>query len=126
MFVMQPWIQTWLDQSPDFFAAIRLAIAKEPHTSILLTIGGGLLFTMVADIGTAWLGTAGTPARQLQGGFSLEKGGPAANHLERGQAYLSSGDAGRAIESFSKALRLNPGYAGALIGRAFKSTEEAT
>ena len=117
MFVMQPWIQTWLGQSPDFFAAIRLAIAKDPHTPVLLVIGGGLLFSMVADIGTAWLGSGGPPTRKLQGGFSLEKGGPVAHHFERGHACLRSGDADRAIESFSKALRLNPSYAGALIGR---------
>ena len=58
-----------------------------------------------------------TPARELRGGFSLQKGGPVATHYERGNAFIRSGDIDRAIESFSKALRLNPNYAGALIGR---------
>jgi len=58
-----------------------------------------------------------TPARELRGGFSLQKGGPVAAHFERGNAFIRSGDINRAIESFSKALRLNPNYDAALIGR---------
>jgi len=102
----------------DFFSAIGLAVVKDPNMLLLLSIGGGLLFTMGGDLCVAWLRSAvETPARELRGGFSLQKGGPVATHYERGNAFIRSGDIDRAIESFSKALRLNPNYAGALIGR---------
>jgi tetratricopeptide (TPR) repeat protein len=102
----------------DFFTAISLAVARDPKMLLLLSIGGGLVFTIVGGLCAAWLRSAvGTPARELHGGFSLKKGGPVAAHYERGNAYIRSGDMVRAIESFSKALRLNPSYADALIGR---------
>jgi tetratricopeptide (TPR) repeat protein len=106
-------------QAHDFFTAINFAIAKHPDMPLLFSIGAGLLFTMVGGLLAPWLrSAAGTRAPELSGGFSLEKGGPVAAHYERGNAFVRSGDINRAIESFSKALRLNPSYADALIGRA--------
>jgi tetratricopeptide (TPR) repeat protein len=102
-------------QAPHLFTAISFALAKNPNIPVLLSIGGGLLFTIASDLYAAWL--RNTPAREMRGGFSLQKGGPVAAHYERGDAFMRSGDIDRAIESFGKALRLNPGYAGALIGR---------
>ncbi len=105
-------------QAYDFFTAISLAAVKDPDMLLLLSIGGGLLFTMVGDLCVPWLRSAvETPGRELRGGFSLKKGGPVATHYERGNAFVRSGDFNRAIESFSKALRLNPNYDDALIGR---------
>ncbi len=106
-------------QAHDLFTAISFAIAKDPNMPLLFSIGGGLLFTMFGGLYAAWLRSAFKfPARELRGGFSLQKGGPVAVHYERGNAFIRSGDTNRAIESFGKALRLNPGYAGALIGRS--------
>ncbi len=105
-------------QAHDFFTAISFAIAKDPNMPFLFSIGGGLLFTMFGGLYSAWLrSAAGSSAREVRGGFSLHKGGPVAVHYERGNAFIRSGDNIRAIESFSKALRLNPSYADALIGR---------
>jgi tetratricopeptide (TPR) repeat protein len=105
-------------QAHEFFAAISLAIAKHPNMPLLFSIGAGLLFTMFGGLLGAWSkSAAGTPWREPGGGFSLQKGGPVALHYERGNAFFRSGDLNRAIESFSKALRLNPSYADALIGR---------
>jgi tetratricopeptide (TPR) repeat protein len=104
-------------QALDFFTAISLAAVKDPHMLLLASIGGGLLFTMAGGLRAAFRNAIKTPARELSGGFSLQKGGPVAIHYERGHAFIRSGDLDRAIESFSKALRLNPNYADALIGR---------
>jgi len=105
-------------QPHDFFTAISFAIAKNPNMPLLFSIGGGLLFTMVGDLCVSWLGSAAGPsAQELSRGFSLQKGGPVAVHYDRANAFARIGDVDRAIESFSKALRLNPSYADALIGR---------
>lgn len=102
----------------DFFTAISLAAVKDPNVLLLLSIGGGLLFTIVGDLNAVSLrSTVETHASELPGGFSLQKGGPVATHYDRGNAFIRSGDFNRAIESFGKALRLNPHYADALIGR---------
>jgi tetratricopeptide (TPR) repeat protein len=105
------------NQALDFFTAISLAAVKDPHTLLLASIGGGLLFTMAGGLRAAFRNAIKTPARELSGGFSLQKGGPVATHCERGHAFVRSGDLNRSIESFSKALRLNPNCADALIGR---------
>jgi tetratricopeptide (TPR) repeat protein len=106
------------NQSPDFFTTISLAVAKDFNMPLLLLIGGGLLFAIVGGLCAAWLRSAvRSPARDQREGFSLQKGGPVAAHYERGNAFIRSGDMDRAIESFSKALRLNPNYADALTGR---------
>jgi tetratricopeptide (TPR) repeat protein len=106
------------NQAADFFTAISLAAVKDPNMLLLLCIGGGLLFTIVSGICAAWLrSAAGKHGREPRVGFSLQKGGLVATHYERGNAFIRSGDINRAIESYSKALRLNPNYADALIGR---------
>jgi tetratricopeptide (TPR) repeat protein len=97
--------------------ATSLIVAKDLHMLLLLSIGGGLLSGIVGGLRFAWRWSAAGTAPEVRGGFSLQKGGPVATHYERGNAFFSSGDIDRAIESFSKALRLNPSYAGALIGR---------
>jgi tetratricopeptide (TPR) repeat protein len=108
----------------DFFATISVLVAKDPKVPLLFGIGGGLLFTMVGDFCDAWFTSAvGTGVRGRRAGFSLQKGGPVAAHYDRGNAFMRSGDASRAIECFGKALRLNPNYAAAWIGRGLALCE---
>jgi tetratricopeptide (TPR) repeat protein len=103
----------------EFFTALNLLAGKDPKMPLLLGIGGVLLFTTVGDLCAAWIrSVAGSPARELSAGFSLQKGGPVATHYEQGNAFMRRGDFNRAIESFSKALRLNPRFADALIERS--------
>jgi tetratricopeptide (TPR) repeat protein len=106
------------NQLPDLFVAASHAAERVLTMPHILAIGGGVLFAMIGVLGAARLWRAvGTPARKQRGGFSLQKGGPVAAHYERGNAFIRNGDIDRAIESFSKALRLNPDFAGVLIGR---------
>ena len=42
-------------QAYDFFTAVSLAAVKDPDMLLLLSIGGGLLFTIVGDLCAAWL-----------------------------------------------------------------------
>jgi tetratricopeptide (TPR) repeat protein len=110
--------QLWLEKSFELITALQTAAVKDNHTLLLAIIGGALTFTMLADLRFVWRGSNDYPVRQRDGAYFTEKTGPVALHYERGQAFLDSGDTRRAIESFSKALRLNPVYAGALAGRA--------
>jgi tetratricopeptide (TPR) repeat protein len=99
------------------FTAIGPPFAQDPNR-LLLFIGGGSLLLFLGGLCARWaLRARGARPLKQEGGFSPQKGGPVAAHYERGNAFFKSGDMVRAIEFYSKALRLNPNYADALVGR---------
>jgi tetratricopeptide (TPR) repeat protein len=99
-------------------ATASLLILSKGVTAPFIEIMGGLLIATAAGVFMDWLWNGiGNLLQNKNGRESLRKADPAVAHYRRGGAFSRNGEFDRAVASFSTALRLNPSYVDALIGR---------
>jgi tetratricopeptide (TPR) repeat protein len=133
-----PWLKYSLMAWAISAAIIFIGFIKGFDEQPLLDMGRNLLGAVLGGLLLDWLSTAWSrvaqapavkdrthvpPARPSAipvsgGSLPLQKDNPAIVHYRQGSAHARNGDLVRAIESFSRALRLNPIYVDALISRS--------
>jgi Flp pilus assembly protein TadD len=128
MHSLGPWLKFSLVAWAISAAIIFIGFLKGFNEQPLLDIGRNLLGAVLTGLLFDWLFDAAedrrhrplsipSAVRRKQGGPPLQRDNPAVSHYRQGRAHARNGDLVRAIESFSRALRLNPKYTDAFVSR---------